>query len=67
MIIQLEKTVSDQQKQHILDAVKSINYKATEVSTQFGKYLVCIGKQDFDIRLIGSLVGVRDVHRVNGR
>ena len=65
MIIQLEKKISETQKQNILDAIKGINYKATEVNTQFGKYLVCIGKNDFDIRLIGSIDGVRDVHRVS--
>lgn len=65
MIIQLEKSLSEKQKQQILDTVKSINYKAAEVKTQFANYLVCIGKNDFDIRLIGSLEGVRDVHRVS--
>ncbi len=65
MIIQLEKKVTEKQKEQLINVIKSINYKATEVSTQFGKYLVCIGKNDFDIRLIGSLEGVRDVHRVS--
>lgn len=65
MIIQLERNISETQKQNILHAIKGINYKATEVITQFGKYLVCIGKNDFDIRLIGSIEGVRDVHRVS--
>lgn len=65
MIIQLENSVSEKQKAAILDAVKNIGYKAAEVKTQFAHYLVCIGKNDFDIRLIGSLAGVRDVHRVS--
>ena len=65
MIIQLEKKVSEAQKQNILEVIKSIQYKATEVNTQFGKYLVCIGKNDFDIRLIGNIEGVCDVHRVS--
>ena len=65
MIIQLEKTVAEKQKQDIINVIKGIGYKATEVNTQFGKYLVCIGKNDFDIRLIGNLEGVRDVHRVS--
>jgi 3-deoxy-7-phosphoheptulonate synthase len=65
MIVQVENNISVAQKQQILDAIKGINYKATEVNTQFGKYLVCIGKNDFDIRLIGSIEGVRDVHRVS--
>lgn len=65
MIIQLKKEVTEKEKLQILETVKSINYKATEVNTQFANYLVCIGKSDFDIRLIGSLAGVRDVHRVS--
>lgn len=64
MIIQLERITSETQKQNILNAVKGIQYKAAEVNTQFGKYFVCIGKNDFDIRLIGNLAGVKDVHRV---
>ncbi|HKC68665.1 MAG TPA: bifunctional 3-deoxy-7-phosphoheptulonate synthase/chorismate mutase [Bacteroidia bacterium] len=65
MIIQLENKLGEAQKKQILDAVTGINYKATEANTQFGRYLVCIGKSDFDIRLIGNIVGVRDVHRVS--
>ncbi|HWY37600.1 MAG TPA: 3-deoxy-7-phosphoheptulonate synthase [Bacteroidia bacterium] len=65
MIVQLENKVSETQKQQIVNAIKSIAYKATEVKTQYGNYLVCIGKNDFDIRLIGSLGGVKDVHRVS--
>jgi 3-deoxy-7-phosphoheptulonate synthase len=65
MIVQLENNISEVQKQHIVETIKSINYKHTEVKTQYANYLVCIGKNDFDIRLIGSLSGVRDVHRVS--
>lgn len=65
MIIQVQKNIPGERKQHILDAVKTIGYKAAEVKTQFGEYLVCIGKNDFDIRAIGSLAGVKDVHRVS--
>src|ERR1700758_4913110 len=65
MIVQLENSISENQKQQIVDAIKAINYKPTEVKTQFANYLVCIGKNDFDIRAIGSLAGVKDVHRVS--
>jgi 3-deoxy-7-phosphoheptulonate synthase len=65
MIIQLENTIQAAHRSKIEEAVKSINYKATPVKTQFADYLVCIGKADFDIRLIGALEGVRDVHRVS--
>jgi 3-deoxy-7-phosphoheptulonate synthase len=65
MIVQLKTNTSEKQKQQILEAIKAIGYKAAEVKAQFANYLVCIGKNDFDIRLIGSLDGVHDVHRVS--
>lgn len=65
MIIQLEKKLALPKKKAILEKVNGAGYKATEVRTQQGDYLVCIGKKEFDIRLIGSLQGVLDVHRVS--
>ena len=65
MIIQLEKEIKPLTKEKIFSAVNGIGYKTTEVKTQKGNYLVCIGKNEFDIRLIGSLDGVSDVHRVS--
>ncbi|MFH1005379.1 MAG: 3-deoxy-7-phosphoheptulonate synthase [Bacteroidota bacterium] len=65
MIIQLEEKLSKKKKENILSKIKSIGYKPTDVKTQRAEYLVCIGKKEFDIRLIGSLEGVRDVHRVS--
>ena len=65
MIIQLEEKLKAKGKEHILTAINSIGYKTTEVKTQKGHYLVCIGKNEFDIRIIGSLDGVQDIHRVS--
>jgi 3-deoxy-7-phosphoheptulonate synthase len=65
MIIQLEKNVQPASREKILSAINNIGYKTTEVKTQKGSYLVCIGKNEFDIRLIGNLSGVQDVHRVS--
>src|SRR5271170_74949 len=65
MIIQLEEKLSEKKKENIQIKIESIGYKTTEVKTQEANYLVCIGKKEFDIRLIGSLDGVRDVHRVS--
>ena len=65
MIIQLENNISRDRKLCILEAVKSINYSATEVNTKSGEYLVCIGKNDFDIRLISTIDGVLDVRRIS--
>ena len=65
MIIQLEQKLNSVAKEKILASINAIGYKTTEVKTQKGIYLVCIGKNEFDIRLIGSLAGVQDVHRVS--
>jgi 3-deoxy-7-phosphoheptulonate synthase len=65
MIIQLEPALHDTQKTTILSSVKSIGYKPKHVATQFGEYVVCIGKKDFDIRAVGNLAGVRDIHYVS--
>ncbi len=65
MIIQLEEKLATQHRETINKKIASIGYKITEVKTQHGNYLVCIGKKDFDIRLIGSMDGVADVHRVS--
>ncbi len=65
MIIQLEHKITDIHKAKIYAALETTGYKTTEVKTQKGNYMVCIGKNEFDIRLIGSLPGVEDVHRVS--
>jgi len=65
MIIQLQPTISDIQKANIVDKVSKLGYKSTEVSTQKGKYLVSIGKKEFDIRSVGHLDGIADIHRVS--
>ncbi|HEY4798911.1 MAG TPA: 3-deoxy-7-phosphoheptulonate synthase, partial [Bacteroidia bacterium] len=65
MIIQLEKKLKPKAKETILSKINSLGYKTTEVKTQYGEYLVCIGKKEFDIRNVGLLEGVRDVHRVS--
>jgi len=65
MIITLSTTVSQQQKENILKKLSSINHNTTEVSTQKGNYIVAVGKGDFDIRDIGTMKGVEDVHIVS--
>ncbi|HXC04972.1 MAG TPA: 3-deoxy-7-phosphoheptulonate synthase [Bacteroidia bacterium] len=65
MIIHLEKNILLTDKAVILEHLTKIGYQSTEVMTQHGLYLVCIGKKEFDIRLVGSMNGVRDVHRVS--
>ena len=65
MIIQLQQGISADAKENILQKVEAIGYKANEVITQEAHYLVAIGKKEFDIRSIGKLAGVADIHRVS--
>lgn len=65
MIIQLKKEILDNEKQAIIDALKKIKYKTTEVVTQKGIYLIGIGKNEFDIREIGFMKGIQDIHIVS--
>ena len=65
MIIQLKDRLSDVEKQKIEEEINKIGYQFTEVKTQKKNYLICIGKPDVDIRKLGQLKGVADVHKVN--
>lgn len=65
MIIQLQTGITPAYKDAIVSRVKSLDYKTNEVRTQRGHYLVCIGKKDFDIRLLGHMKGIADIHRVS--
>jgi 3-deoxy-7-phosphoheptulonate synthase len=65
MIIQLEKKISSAHRETILGKVKSLDYKTNEVVTQHGSYIVCIGKKEFDIRQLGNMPGITDIHRVS--
>ena len=65
MIIQLNKGISQAEKEAIVAEVNSIDYKSTDVITQRAEYLVCVGKKEFDIRKIGNLKGIEDIHIVS--
>jgi 3-deoxy-7-phosphoheptulonate synthase len=65
MIIKLDHDVSTSQHQQIVDSLASIGHKANDVKTQNAHYLIAIGKKEFDIRKIGSLAGVADIHQVS--
>lgn len=65
MIIQLTPTVSENEKRDLLEQVQKLGYKSTEVKTQRGDYIVCIGKKEFDIRKLGHMPGIQDIHRVS--
>jgi 3-deoxy-7-phosphoheptulonate synthase len=65
MIIQLQPSITPKDKDTIISKVKNLEYKTTEVKTQLGSYLVAIGKKEFDIRLLGHMSGIVDIHRVS--
>ncbi|MEO0470193.1 MAG: bifunctional 3-deoxy-7-phosphoheptulonate synthase/chorismate mutase [Bacteroidota bacterium] len=65
MIIQLSSDIQTNELAQIRAQIDEIGYQPNEVNTQKGHYLIAIGKKDFDIRRIGSLPGVADVHRVS--
>ncbi len=65
MIIQLEKNIDKDLSTKIKSTLNELKFSVNPVSTQFEDYLICIGKNEFDIRSIGHLKGVKDVHRVS--
>ncbi len=65
MIIQLQASISAAEQEAIIAKVTSLEYKTTAVKTQHGTYLVGIGKKEFDIRQVGHMKGIVDIHRVS--
>jgi len=65
MIIQLENNISTDDKSRLVDKINNLKYKTTEVNTQKGNYIIGIGKKDFDIRDIGFMDGISDIHIVS--
>lgn len=65
MIIQLNNGVDQDQKAAIIKKVNSFKYEANEVKTQKGTYLIGIGSKEFDIRQIGNMPGIDDIHIVS--
>ena len=65
MIIQFEQDIKESQKEAIINRIKGLKYKPTEVKTQMGDYLIGIGKKNFDIRSIGYMDGIKDIHIVS--
>ena len=65
MIIQLQPDIAAPDKEAIVSKLKTLDYKTTEVKTQKAIYLVGIGKKEFDIRQVGQMKGISDIHRVS--
>ncbi len=64
MIIHLNEAITLPEENFIREKVKEVGYALNEVRTRRQRYLVCVGNKPFDIRSIGNLPGVRDVHYV---
>lgn len=65
MIIQLQPSITSSDKEAIIAKMKSLEYKTTEVKTHKAVYLVGIGKKEFDLRQLGQMKGIQDIHRVS--
>jgi 3-deoxy-7-phosphoheptulonate synthase len=65
MIIQLTQGISDSDKADVQKKMEAMGMKAAEVKTQHQTYFVGIGKKEFDIRDLGQMHGVLDIHRVS--
>jgi 3-deoxy-7-phosphoheptulonate synthase len=65
MIIQLEPNITEEQKTTLKSKLAAIQYKVNSVKTQSSHYLIGVGKKEFDIRAIGTLPGIKDIHRVS--
>lgn len=65
MIIQCVEEIQPNDLEALREQIKSFGLKVTEVTTQIGRYLIALGNYEIDIRRIGSLAGVKDVHRVS--
>lgn len=64
MIIQLANSIDTAQREQLTNRIAAIGYEHMAVRTQFRDYLICTGKSEFDLRTIGNLPGIQDIHRV---
>jgi 3-deoxy-7-phosphoheptulonate synthase len=64
MIIQFDKQSTEKEKEAVLKVLEDKNVKTASIQTQSTHYLIGIVEDEIDIRLIGNLPGVIDVHRV---
>lgn len=64
MIIQLKKDITEIQRLAIDTVLVDLDIKTVDVVTQANHYKVAVLKKEIDIRLIGTMPGIQDVHRV---
>lgn len=64
MIIQLKKDITEIQRLAIDTVLVDLDIKTVDVVTQANHYKVAVLNKEIDIRLIGTMPGIQDVHRV---
>ncbi len=64
MLIQLKDTCTDNEIDVIIRLVESFGYKPALVQTQYARYMICLGSFEVDIRAVGNLPGIKDIHVV---
>tara|TARA_R110000850_G_scaffold277151_1_gene424821 strand:- start:13162 stop:14166 length:1005 start_codon:yes stop_codon:yes gene_type:complete len=64
MIIQLDKNITLHQMEAIEEVLEQFKIKAVDIKTQTHFYKVAVLKNEFDLRRLGRLSGVKDIHRV---
>ena len=65
MLIQLNPLTEKGNHELLESKLQSYGYKTHEVKTQTGQYIICNGNADVDIRQLGGLAGVKDIHYVS--
>jgi len=64
VIVQLENTISSSALFRLIGEIEELGFEATEVKTQKQSYLILTGTGQQDIRAVGHLDGIVDVHAV---
>lgn len=64
LLIQLNENIGNRHYDRLVESIAEIGLKPRLIKTFRQVYLVCIGDNDFDIRNIGTLPGVKDIHVV---
>lgn len=65
MIIQLEKEIQTPARENLMQQLDAMGIQGKVVHTNYRSYIVGISKNEFDLRQIGSLKGIADIHRVS--
>jgi len=67
MIIQIHDNASYKEYEALKQILNNKDYQIKEVNTQLGRYFIALNGNEIDIRSIGNLRAVRDVHAVNDK